>query len=296
MTLDGKRPMWPSLVFTTFVSTLWVEDMCFSKKLADVSVALSKGEEGSVGSSQASPWAVESPLPVLQVERERLQVGSRSRAVPCTRSSRTPHTGLNVQPQMFFGWSFNGTYDTGRHADWKFFSNDNGIGCHQLWWYFHTKKKQRPSPFKYVLEKASYSKCKLCITQRAKLCKTLAFHWSQTWPKPDWLGWPESPGRPWPPPPPAWQPPRWPPRQYTCPEQTLCPFFSPNQSIEDNFKKKKLSWPPPQPSCQLPRAPPTQPPWWPCPWSPPTTQNTGRMVNNCQSWEMANFQFRYQCI
>ena len=106
--------------------------MCFSKKLADVSVALSKAEEGSVGSSQASPWAVESPLPVLQVERERLQVGSRSRAVPCTRSSRTPHTGLNVQPQMFFGWSFNGTYDTGRHADWKFFSNDNGIGCHQL--------------------------------------------------------------------------------------------------------------------------------------------------------------------
>ena len=61
------------------------------------------------------------------------------------------------------------------------------------------------------------------------------------------------------------------------------------------LKKKKLSWPPPQPSCQLPRAPPTQPPWWPCPWSPPTTQNTGRMVNNCQSWEMANFLFRYQC-
>ena len=60
---------------------------------AGVSVALSKEEEGSVERSQAPPWAVESPLQVLQVKRERLQVGSRSRAVPCSRSSRPPHTG-----------------------------------------------------------------------------------------------------------------------------------------------------------------------------------------------------------
>ena len=34
------------------------------RDLAGVSVALSKEEEGSVGSSQASPWAVESPSPL----------------------------------------------------------------------------------------------------------------------------------------------------------------------------------------------------------------------------------------
>ena len=28
---DGKSPMWPSLVFTTFNLTLWVVSMCFSK-------------------------------------------------------------------------------------------------------------------------------------------------------------------------------------------------------------------------------------------------------------------------
>ena len=32
--------------------------------LAEGSVTLSKGEVGSVGSSQASPWAVESPSPL----------------------------------------------------------------------------------------------------------------------------------------------------------------------------------------------------------------------------------------
>ena len=42
------------------------------RDLAEGSVTLSKGEVGSVGSSQASPWAVESPLQVPQVERERL--------------------------------------------------------------------------------------------------------------------------------------------------------------------------------------------------------------------------------
>ena len=29
--VDGKSPMWPSLVFTTSVCTLWVYEMCFSK-------------------------------------------------------------------------------------------------------------------------------------------------------------------------------------------------------------------------------------------------------------------------
>ena len=45
--------------------------------LAEGSVTLSKGEVGSMGSSQASPWAVESPLQELPVKRQRLQVGSR---------------------------------------------------------------------------------------------------------------------------------------------------------------------------------------------------------------------------
>ena len=29
--VDWKSPMWPSLVFTTFICTLWVDSMCFSK-------------------------------------------------------------------------------------------------------------------------------------------------------------------------------------------------------------------------------------------------------------------------
>ena len=61
--------------------------------LAEGSVTLSKGEVGSVGSSQASPWAVESPLQELPVKRRRLQVDRKSLAVLCNRSRRKPHRG-----------------------------------------------------------------------------------------------------------------------------------------------------------------------------------------------------------
>ena len=45
------------------------------RDLAEGSVTLSTGEEGSVGSSPASPWAVESPLRELPEKRRRLLAG-----------------------------------------------------------------------------------------------------------------------------------------------------------------------------------------------------------------------------
>ena len=63
------------------------------RDLAEESVTLSKGEGGSVGSSQPSPWAVESPLQELPVKRRRLQVDRKSLAVLCNRSRRKPHRG-----------------------------------------------------------------------------------------------------------------------------------------------------------------------------------------------------------
>ena len=61
------------------------------RDLAEGSVTLSKGEVGSVGRSQASPWAVESPLQELPVKRRRLQVDRRSLAVLCNRRRRKLH-------------------------------------------------------------------------------------------------------------------------------------------------------------------------------------------------------------